>query len=499
MGTVLMGFLFSELINRSEVKRMNKVYVTTTIPYVNAKPHIGHALEFVLADVLARYYRLTNNNVWFQTGTDENALKNVLAARDQGIGTQELVNRNSAFYQHLCEALEISNDKFIRTTEKRHKNAVQHFWSQLNPEDVFLKAYHGLYCIGCEDFYLERDLVDGVCPDHGTRPVSIEEENYFFRLSSYQQQLQELISSNKIRIYPETRKSEILNFILGGLHDISISRSSKRSEDWGIQVPGNPSQVIYVWIDALINYLSGIGYGSSTGWESFWNTGTKKIHVIGKNVWKFHAIYWPALLISAGLPIPDEIFIHGFLTEEGKKISKSKGNTIDPIVLIKRYGPDALRYSLLSKTAFGDWDFSTEILKALYNNDLANGLGNVISRVTTLCFRSGYGQYEVQSPGSYINGFHDIIQDYSLDKALKIIREEITKINQDVDRKKPWVLLREEKLPELRNQLTEWLNVISGISYALSPFLPDTSERISNIILKNPIKTSPVLFPKILS
>ena len=477
---------------------MNKVYITTTIPYVNAKPHIGHALEFVQADVLARYYRQTGSNVRFQTGTDENALTNVLAARVQGIEPQELVNRNSAFFQNLCEALKISNDEFIRTTEKRHEGAVQYFWTQLNPEDLFLKSYSGLYCTGCEDFYLERDLVDGVCPDHGTKPVIVEEENYFFRLSSYQQQLAELISSGKIRIYPETRKEEILNFIQGGLHDISISRSTKRSGNWGIRVPGDPSQVIYVWIDALINYLSGIGYGNSNRWKSFWNTGTKKVHVIGKNVWKFHAVYWPALLISAGLPVPDEIVIHGFLTEKGQKISKSKGNTIDPITLIDQYGPDAVRYSLLSNASpFSDWDFSTEKLEASHNNNLANGLGNLISRVTTLCHRAGYGRYEDRSTISDFKGIHDVIQSYSYEKALKIIWEKITKINQDIDRKKPWVLLNEGKLPELRARLTEWLNVISGIRCALSPFLPDTSERISGILSQNPIIPAPVLFPKI--
>lgn len=473
---------------------MNKIYITTTIPYVNAKPHIGHALEFVQADVLARYYRLTNNNVWFQTGTDENAFKNVLAAREQGIEIQELVNRNSAFYQYLCEALSISNDEFIRTTERRHEKAVHYFWKQLNPEDIFSKAYSGLYCTGCEDFYLERDLVDGVCPDHGTEPVIVEEENYFFRLSRYQQQLGDLISSNGIKIYPEIRKNEILKFIQGGLHDISISRSSTRSGDWGIRVPGDPSQVIYVWIDALINYLSGIGYGNSNGWKSFWSADTKKIHVIGKNVWKFHAVYWPALLLSAGLVVPDEIVIHGFLTEEGRKISKSRGNTLDPITLIDRYGPDAVRYSLLSNASpFVDWDYSTEKLEALYINDLANGLGNLISRVTTLCYRAGYGRYEDRPT---VPEFESVIQDYSFDKTLKLIWGEITNINQDIDRKKPWILLKEGKLPELRDRLTEWLKTISGISYILSPFLPETSERISNIFSEDSIIPAPVLFPK---
>ncbi|MBN2239396.1 MAG: methionine--tRNA ligase [Dehalococcoidales bacterium] len=477
---------------------MNTVYITTTIPYVNGRPHIGFALELVQADVLARYCRQAGYTVRFQTGTDENSLKNVLTAKEQGIETQELVDRNSVLFRQLSDSLGISIDSFVRTTEKRHREAVHFFWKQLKPEDVYTRPYAGLYCIDCEDFYLEKDLVDGTCPEHGTRPVPVGEENYFFRLSSYQDKLEEIIDSGEVRIFPETRKNEILNFIRGGLHDISISRSFDRSGGWGIPVPGDPSQVVYVWIDALVNYLSGLGYGTSSGWQEFWGDETKKIHVIGKDVWKFHAVYWPALLLSAGLPLPDDIVIHGFLTEQGRKISKSKGSAIDPVRLCKWYGPDAVRYSLLNGVSpFYDWDFTVERLEGQYTNDLANGLGNLLSRVTALCSRAGYGDYENHPVGPDSSGFLDALQNYAYDKALKIIWDEITGVNRDIDRKKPWLLLKEGKLPELRVQLTEWLDIISGIGYRLAPFLPETSSRISEILSHKPIVSAPVLFPRI--
>ena len=266
-------------------------------------------------------------------------------------------------------------------------------WRQLRSEDMYRKSYAGLYCTGCEDFYLERDLVDGLCPDHGAPPVEVEEENYFFRLSAYQEQIEALISTDRIQIVPAKRKKEVLRFVESGLQDISISRDAGRVGGWGIPVPGDPSQVIYVWIDALINYISGPGFAAGDGWKEFWNEEVKKTHVIGKNVWKFHAVYWPALLLSAGLPPPDEILIHGFLTENGRKISKSQGTAINPFACAEKYGADGVRYYLLRAVSpFDDGDFSCERLGQLYNADLANGLGNLCSRLTNLCQRSTYGR-----------------------------------------------------------------------------------------------------------
>ncbi len=286
---------------------------------------------------------MIGNQVILQTGTDENAFKNVLAARELGIPTQELLDGNARIFRKLTDVLDISVDSFIRTTESRHRRGVYALWKRLQPQDIYKKPYRGLYCTGCEDFYLERDLVDGKCPDHGTKPVLVEEENIFFRLPAYQERLERLVESDVFRVIPVKRKNEVLSFIRQGLQDISVSRDARRAEGWGIPVPDNRSQIIYVWIDALINYITGQGFGSGDEWRNIWTGDVRKIHVIGKNVWKFHAVYWPALLLSAGLPLPNEIVVHGFLTVEGKKMSKSLGNVADPFDCIKQFGGDAFR------------------------------------------------------------------------------------------------------------------------------------------------------------
>lgn len=473
-------------------------YVTTSIPYVNARPHIGFALELVQADVVARYSRLLDRTTRFQTGTDENAFKNVLSARDEGISPQELVERNSSLFQDLCTALNISADSFLRTTDERHQNAVHHFWRKLKKEDIYLNKYKGLYCIGCEDFYLERELVNGRCPDHDTEPVQVDEENYFFRLSSYQEQLRKLLETDRVRVVPRSRKNEVLSFISRGLQDISISRSYERSGGWGIQVPGDPSQVVYVWIDALINYVSGLGFGARSDWDSFWDSETLKVHVIGKNVWKFHAVYWPALLISAGLPLPDEIVVHGFLTENGQKISKSKGNTINPFACISDYGADTVRYYLLRAVSpFGDGDFSTGRLKSLHNSDLANGLGNLVSRLTTLCHRSDYGDYDDSEVPTAPEGYDEALHNYEFDKALKTLWTVVTHLNRDIDRREPWKALKDGSFPALKTQLTEWLGDLHMVGYWLAPFLPATSEKITSLLSTHPIRVAVPLFPRV--
>jgi methionyl-tRNA synthetase len=474
------------------------VYVTTSIPYVNARPHVGFALELVQADVIARYHRLLNHVTRLQTGTDENAFKNVISAYNENIPTQKLVDRNSCLFQELASALNISVDSFIRTTSDQHRKAVQEFWQHLKKDDVYVKRYRGLYCIGCEDFYLERELVNGLCPDHGTKPTEVEEENYFFRLSSYQQRLDELLRSDQVKIVPEMRKNEVLSFVSRGLQDISISRPVDRSGGWGIRVPDDPSQVVYVWIDALINYISGLGYGTKDDWATFWNLNTFKIHVIGKNVWKFHAVYWLALLISAGLVLPNEIVVHGFLTENGKKISKSNGNTIDPFVTIKEYGADTVRYYLLRRESpFGDSDFSTQTLKTMYNADLANGLGNLISRLCTLGEKANYGRLDYSGIPSAPDGYHAAIGNYDFDNSLKTLWAIVTHLNKDIDTKRPWETLKGGNISLLRAQLTEWLNELSRVAYWLGPLLPLTSTRLKDILLNRPIIAQPPFFLRI--
>ena len=475
-----------------------KIYVTTSIPYVNSRPHIGHALELVQADAIARYHRLAGREVCFQTGTDENAFKNVLAAGALGISPKKLVDLNSGVFQALVQRLNISADGFIRTTELRHRVGVAAFWNQLKQDDLYVRRYEGLYCVGCEDFYMEKDLVDGKCPDHGLPPRPVQEENIFFRLSSYQTAIENLIASDRLRVVPSERKNEVLSFIRSGLQDISVSRSSERSSGWGIPVPGDPSQVIYVWIDALINYVTGLGFGAGGEWERTWNEDTWKVHVIGKNVWKFHAVYWPALLLSAQLPLPNELFVHGFLTENGRKISKSLGNSIDPFEYEARFGADGLRHYLLKATSpFDDGDFSSSRIASIYQSDLANGLGNLVSRVTSLCSKSGYPEFVAPQPCDAPPGFEAAFDDYRLGDAAQILWTVVNSVNRDVTRIRPWELLKSGEHAALQNHLARWLNAIHQVACWIGPYLPSASSSILKTLRTIPLEAANALFPRV--
>lgn len=475
-----------------------KVYVTTTVPYVNARPHVGFALELVQADAVARYHRLLGHDLRLQSGTDENALKNVVAAQQQDLSPAELVDRHSALYRRLCAQLHISLDDFVRTTEPRHVAAVHSFWQRLRPEDIYLRYYRAAYCLDCEDFLLERDLVNGLCPDHGTPPEEVREENYFFRLSAYQHQLDHLISEDRLRIVPEDRKSEVLTFLRGGLRDISVSRTAARAFGWGIPVPGDSSQIVYVWCDALVNYLTGLGFGAAYEGAAYWCQETLKVHVIGKNVWKFHAIYWPAFLLSAGLPLPDHLVVHGFVTEDGRKISKSRGTNIDPFACINEYGADAVRYYLLGvRSPFVDSDFSTDRLRLSYNTALANDLGNLVSRLTTLCTRAGYGQFPTPAAVPEAPpGYHAALGGYQFNRALDAIWEAVGRTNRSIEHAAPWKALREATAESLRPQLEAWLEELHRIAFWLAPFLPTTSTAILRLLTQSPIAPSGALFPR---
>jgi methionyl-tRNA synthetase len=475
-----------------------KTYVTTSIPYVNAPPHVGHALELVQADAIARYSRLTGRETTFQTGTDENAFKNVEAARERGIPTQQLVDENSRSFRILCGALAISHDNFIRTTEHRHRSGVFEFWRRLRPQDVYKAAYRGLYCSGCEDFYLQKDLIDGRCPDHGTPPSVVEEENYFFRLSAYQAEIEELLVSGRLRIIPRERRNEVLAFVKRGLEDFSISREATRASGWGIPVPGDPSQVIYVWVDALINYVSGLGFGSGKEWRGFWSTRTRKVHVIGKNVWKFHAVYWPSMLLSAGLPLPDALVVHGFLTVDGQKISKSTGNAVDPLEYVRRCGQNAVRYYLLRAVQpFEDGDFSGDRLAQLYDRDLANGIGNLLSRLTALGAQSGYGRFDADGLPEAPAGYHKAMECYRFDRALSCLWDTASELNRDIERVKPWESLKRGATRPVRKHLSYWLGELYRVGYWLRPLLPNAGEQILETLSRDPICACEPLFPRL--
>ncbi|HEU5348699.1 MAG TPA: methionine--tRNA ligase, partial [Ktedonobacterales bacterium] len=382
--------------------RAPRWYVSTTIPYVNAQPHIGFALELVLTDALARYHRRVGEDVFFLTGTDENALKNVQSAEREGIPVANLVERNSGRFRELSEVLEVSFDDFIRTSaDPRHVPGVAKLWDTCARNgDIYKQAYRGLYCVGCELFYREDELINGLCPIHHTPPEEVEEENYFFRLSRYADQLEALIASDTLRVVPETRKNEVLSFIRRGLEDFSISRSRERAHGWGIPVPGDDSQVIYVWYDALGNYITALGYADDGPlYQRYWQENPHRVHVLGKDVIRFHAVYWPALLLSAQIPLPSTVLVHGFLTIGGQKISKSLGNVVDPAQLAATYGAEAVRYFLLREISpFADSDFTLERFLRACNTDLADQLGNLLNRTINMIQRYSNGVIPASGP-----------------------------------------------------------------------------------------------------
>lgn len=462
-------------IQKDKINRKTDYYITTTIPYVNGRPHVGHALEFVQADALVRLLRQEGKNVVFQTGTDDNAIKNILAAQQSNVTPKEFVDQNAEKFLKLCEQYSIGYDSFVRTSSQSHIVGVQKFWKRLNSKDLYRKSYQGIYCYGCEVFLQKEDLVDGHCHEHKTKPEETSEENIFFRLSSYQSRISELIENDKIEIYPKSRKKEVLAFISQGLRDISVSRYKSRTEGWGVPVPGEEEQVVYVWIDALINYLSGQGFGSNEEWRDLWSEETQKIHCIGKNVWKFHAIYWPALLLSAGLPLPNKIFIHGFLTENGEKISKSLGGGVNPLELTERFESDSLRFYLLKQfSAYGDGDFSIEDLVQTYNSLLVNGVGNTFSRVLSLCAKTNLKFY----PGEFVRKTRENClsenEGLRIQKLLQEVFEEIAAINSEIAKSKPWEKINNDIDEEVKKELTSWLQRLFIVAKSLQPFLPKT-------------------------
>lgn len=457
----------------------NKFYVTTSIPYVNAPPHIGHAFEFVQADVLARYHRLRLADTFLVTGADENSLKNVKAAQELKISTQELVDRNAMLFKNLAEGIGLLFDVFLRSSGKeRHWPGVEKLWKLCEESgDIYKKRYKGLYCVGCELFYTDGELIGGLCPVHKVRPEPVEEENYFFRLSKYQKQIEQLIESDRLGVYPQGKKNEVLSFVRSGLEDFSVSRSVARAKGWGIPVPGDDTQIMYVWLDALCVYLTGVGFGSDEMmYRKFWPA---DVHVIGKDIIRFHAVYWPAILLSAKLEIPKRILVHGFLTIDGQKMSKSIGNVIDPLDLLKRYSADELRYYLMrDMPAFDDGDFSEKALKDRINKELLGDIGNLVNRVLTLAEKSGFTEFcGANELGSKldIEDIEKYFEKMEPHEALNRIMDFVRACNKYVNDKEPWKLSGDELSCVLYN-LLESIRVIAMLLY---PFIPSTSTRIS--------------------
>ena len=485
-----------------------KYYITTTLPYVNAAPHIGFALESVQADVLARYARCTGKDVFFLTGTDEHGTKIAKSATLAGVSPKTFATQNSKQFRDLKKLLNLSWDFFIRTTDKKkHWPGVFALWKALEASgDLYKKIYRGLYCYGCEAFLTDKDLTEGKCSIHQREPELIEEENYFFRLSSYGKALRAKINNGEMRIIPEWREKEILALIDNGLEDVSFSRS-KEKLSWGIPVLGDENQTMYVWADALTNYISAIGYGVSD--DVFLKWWPADVHVLGKDVLRFHAAIWPAMLLSAKLPLPKKLFVHGFLTVEGQKMSKSLGNVIVPKELVAQFGTEAVRYYLLREVSpVEDGDYSQDKFKKRYNADLANGLGNFCSRVIGLALRcenpisSSIKEIDLlveQKIKSTQKGIDDALSEFKFNDALAELWDLIAFGDKYINEKKPWVI---QNVPhDNEHALSNLLMIVQSIGVFLAPFLPHTAKLISSSVsLKGKtakVKKLPSLFPRL--
>jgi methionyl-tRNA synthetase len=494
-----------------------RFYITTAIPYVNGDPHVGFALECVQADVLARHRRLRGYDVRFLTGTDDNALKNVEAAEVAGIPVAAFVKEKADRFAALRGPLALSNDDFIRTSvDPRHGPGVERLWRACAAAgDLYGREYEGLYCTGCEAFVSPGDLVDGLCPEHGEPPERVAERNWFFRLSRYDDVLLSLIQSCRLRIEPEHRRNEVLSFIRSGLSDFSVSRSVERARGWGIPVPGDTTQVIYVWFDALANYITALEYGTDGGcYRGWWEQSDERVHVIGKGITRFHAVYWPAILLSAAERLPTTIFVHDYLTFDHQKLSKSSGASVDPAVLAARYGTDALRWWLVRGVPrSGDADFREELL-AVRANELADGLGNLVSRTIALVDRfrpDGLPATEPPDEAAALvaalatapRQVDEALGHFDFRGAARALWDAVVEANRFVTATRPWELADAERRGDstvssrLDASLGVLLDTCCALARELGPFLPGAAARIEHALERRDRALGRALFSKV--
>ena len=475
-----------------------KFYITTPIYYVNDKPHIGHAYATIVADTLARWRRAQGEDVLFLTGVDENSQKTIDAAKKTDEEVRAYTDRLAAEWEAAWVTLGISYTDFIRTTEARHVETVKDFWGRMDSAgDLYKGTYEGLYCKGHEAFMKEDELVDGLCPDHRIAPELVSEENYFFALSKYRTQLLDFYATHAEFVAPAHRFNEVKSFVEDGLEDVSFSRNKR---EWGIPVPNDPEQKIYVWADALVNYISAVGI---EGWEDH----PADVQAVGKDILRFHAVIWPAMLMSAGLPLPGQIIASGFLTVGGTKIGKSLGNAVDPLELAARYGTDALRYFLLREVPYGqDGDFSEEKMKERYNADLANGVGNFAARVLTLAEKEGTLDAPARGVASEFEktiadmrrAVHKKLGEFKFTDALAAVWSAISFGDRYVNETKVWEM---KDADDRKAAIHNLVLLLSAVALTLAPFLPDAAQKITECIREDggafTAKKGPILFPRI--
>lgn len=470
-------------------------YITTSIPYVNGEPHIGFAMELLQADVLARFARQRGHEVLFSAGSDEHGTKVAQKAAEQNKSPQDFCNAMSNKFRELGKLLNVSYDRYVRTTDEGHIQRAQVIWKNLE-KDIYKDKYSGWYDVRQEEFVPEGHVDPArTKPDHPQAYQKLEEENYFFRLSKYTDQIKEAIESGKLELVPKSKRNEILSLLNDGLQDISISRP-KEKLDWGVPVPGDSKQVMYVWFEALMNYITVLGYPEHEDFKKFWPA---DVQVVGKDISRFHAAIWPGMLLSLGLPLQKKLFIHSFITVNGEKMSKSLGNVVAPSEIVEQYGVDAFRYYFLRHIpAYEDGDFSWERMREVYNSELANELGNLVSRTSAMITKYQNGLIgDIPSPEHDIAGYLEELANCRFDKALEEVWQQVRGLNQYIDEEKPWVIAKRDDPAHLQEVLAYMASSILQIAQLIEPFMPDTAGKITHIFTTGVIQTiDGSLFPR---
>jgi methionyl-tRNA synthetase len=475
---------------------MSKFYVATAIPYANAKPHIGNAMDFLYADILARYQRQQGNDVLFSTGADEHGMKIAEKAEAEGIAPQQLVDTLAPVWQDFITKAGISNDLFIRTTNPEHKKRVAIIWKNLE-KYIYKGAYKGWYCVGCEEYKTDSHVkeTDGVCPVHERKYDELQEENYFLKLSAFNERLQEAVKSDLLQVIPSSRKNEIMQVFKEGLDDISISRPSEKLS-WGVPVPGDTTQTMYVWFEAVCNYITVLGYPDHQNFKDYWPA---NVQIIGKDILRFHAAIWPAMLMGLELPLLEKLYVHGHVSSNGKKMSKTLGNVIDPQEVIEKYGLDPFRYYFARHiSSYEDGDFSWEKYENVYNAELANELGNAVSRVSAMVKKYQDGVIgNIPESEHDTTRYHEALAIFRFDKALEVVWEQVRGLNQFIEEEKPWQIAKENDPEHLQEVLANMCSDLLEIAELLEPFMPTTSAKIQAVFAEGIIRElDGPLFPR---